>query len=169
MSADDAALQELLHKQACQEVLTRYARALDWVDEEALKTVFFADAEIDYGFFKGRGDMFIPEVIELERRFLRRWHNNGTAIIKITGEVAKAESYGTAAAVSRRDGQTVTDMFGGRYFDRFERRSRQWAISKRVYVLDWHQSFEMDASNEAVPGLNWLDGANPSHPLYRRL
>lgn len=169
MSVANSEIRELLDKQACQEVLTRYARALDWVDEEALKTVFFADAEIDYGFFKGSGEEFIPVVIELERGFLRRWHNNGTPIITITGDVAEAESYGAAAAVSKRDGQTVTTTFGGRYLDRLERRNGQWGIAKRLYVLDWHHAFEMDASNEAVPGLNWLDGANPAHPLYRRL
>ena len=72
MSVANSEIRELLDKQACQEVLTRYARALDWVDEEALKTFFFADAEIDYGFFKGSGEEFIPVVIELERGFLRR-------------------------------------------------------------------------------------------------
>ena len=99
MSVDNAALQELLDKQACQEVLTRYARALDWVDEETLQTVFFPDAEIDYGFFAGRGDEFIPVVIELERGFLRRWHNNGPALIKLSGDMAEAESYGLAGGV----------------------------------------------------------------------
>ena len=169
MTAENAALQELLDKNACQEVLIRYARALDWVDEEALKTVFFPDAEIDYGFFTGRGDEFIPVVIELERGFLRRWHNNGPALITLSGDVAEAESYGLAAAVSRQDGQTVTNVFGGRYLDRLERRDGQWGIAKRQYLLDWQRSFEMDAANEAVPGLPWLDGAAPDHPLYRRL
>ena len=169
MSTDNTALQELLDKHACQELLTRYSRALDWVDEEALKTVFFPDAEIDYGFFKGRGEDFIPVVIELERGFLRRWHNNGTPLIQLNGDIAEAESYGLAAAVSQQDGQTVTTMFGGRYLDRLERRGGQWGIAKRLYLLDWHRSFEMDAALEAVPGLNWLDGASPDHPLYRRL
>jgi len=38
-----------------QDVLTRYSRALDWLDADMLSTVFFDDAEIDYGFFKGSG------------------------------------------------------------------------------------------------------------------
>jgi hypothetical protein len=63
----------------------------------------------------------------------------------------------------------LTSIFGGRYFDRLERRDGTWGIAKRMYLLDWHRSFEMDAATEAVPGLNWLDGASPEHPLYRRL
>ena len=169
MSADNAALQELLDKQACQEVLTRYARALDWVDEEALETVFFPDAEIDYGFFKGSGADFIPVVIELEQGFLRRWHNNGPALIQINGDTAEAESYGMASTVSEKDGQTMTNIFGGRYIERLGRRDDRWGIANRLYLFDWQRSFEMEAGTGAVPGLPWLDGASPNHPLYRRL
>lgn len=74
-----------------------------------------------------------------------------------------------AAAVSEHAGRTVTSIFGGRYFDRLERRDGAWRIAKRMYLLDWHRSFEMDSATEAVPGLHWLDGASPDHPLYRRL
>lgn len=62
MVSDNHELRVLLDKQACSETLTRYCRALDWLDEDALKTVFTPDADIDYGFFKGRGDAFIPTV-----------------------------------------------------------------------------------------------------------
>ena len=35
-----------------EDVLTRYSRALDWLDDAMLETVFYDDAEIDYGFFR---------------------------------------------------------------------------------------------------------------------
>ena len=47
----DNALQELLDKKACEEVLLRYGRTLDWRDEDGQSTCFWPDAEIDYGFF----------------------------------------------------------------------------------------------------------------------
>lgn len=59
MSTETAELQILLDKQACNETLTRYCRALNWLDKDVLKTVFTPDADIDYGFFKGRGEEFI--------------------------------------------------------------------------------------------------------------
>jgi len=37
-------LRELLDKQACSELVARYSRALDWLDDDALKTVFWPDA-----------------------------------------------------------------------------------------------------------------------------
>jgi len=113
MSVETTELRVLLDKQACNETLTRYCRALDWLDADALKTVFTADAEIDYGFFRGRGDEFIPVVMDIECRFLRRWHLIANAIIQVTGDSAEGESYGLAAAVAEREGRMATDVFGG--------------------------------------------------------
>ena len=162
-------LQELLAKQACLEVIARYCRALDWLDEDALRTVFTPDADIDYGFFKGRGDDFIKAVMEIEHTLLRRWHNCSNTIIQVNRNMAEAETYGFAANVYERDSQKMTDLFGGRYLDRFEQRDGNWRIVKRTYVLDWQQSFPLDAASASVPGLNWLDEASPGHPLYRKL
>ncbi len=162
-------LRLLLDKQACNETLTRYCRALDWLDEEALKTVFTPDADVDYGFFKGRGDAFITAVMEIERSFLRRWHFVANAIIQVSGDTAEGECYGLAAGVSMKEGRTVTDVFGGRYLDRLVRRGEGWIISRRVYVLDWQRSFEAEAGAEAMSGLMWSNGFNLAHPLYRKL
>jgi hypothetical protein len=169
MSAETIELRTLLDKQACSETLTRYCRALDWLDEDALQTVFTPDADIDYGFFKGRGDAFIPAVMDIERGFLRRWHFTANTIIQLKGDTAEGESYVLAAGVSIREGRTVTDVFGGRYLDGFVRREGRWQISRRVFVLDWQRSFEADSAAEAMPGLVWSDGFDPEHPRYRKL
>lgn len=169
MSVETTELRTLLDKQGCHETLTRYCRALDWLDAEALKLVFTSDADIDYGFFKGRGDEFIPVVMDIERRFLRRWHLIANAIIQVRDDTAEGESYGLAAAVAEKEGRMVTDVFGGRYLDRFGRRDGQWRITKRVYVLDWQRSFATDTAAEALPGLVWSNGFSPEHALYRKL
>ena len=169
MPSDNHEVRELLDKQACAEVLTRYCRALDWLDGEALKNVFAPDAHIDYGFFRGRGDAFIPVVMEVEHSFERRWHFVANAIIQVHGDSADAESYGLAAAVSTKEGKTTTHVFGGRYLDRLERRDGQWLITWRQYVLDWQQTIEADTPADAIPGLLTSTGFNPAHALYRRL
>jgi SnoaL-like protein len=169
MSVETPELRILLDKQACSETLTRYCRALDWLDADALKIVFTADADIDYGFFKGRGDEFIPVVMDIERCFLRRWHLIANAIIQVSGDTAEGESYGLAAAVAEREGHMITDVFGGRYLDRFVRRAGHWQIARRSYILDWQRSFETDAVTEAMPGLIWSNGFSPAHSLYRKL
>ena len=169
MPSDNNDVRELLDKQACAEVLTRYCRALDWLDGEELKRVFAADADIDYGFFRGQRDAFIRAVMQIEKSFERRWHFVANAIIQVNGNIAEAECYGLAAAVSTKEGRSVTNVFGGRYLDRFARRDGQWLITWRQYVLDWQQIFEADAAAEAIPGMLSSTGFNPAHPLYRKL
>lgn len=170
MTNDHPELRELLDKQACSDVLTRYCRALDWLDGEELKKVFTADAHVDYGFFRGRGDDFIPAVMKVEHSFERRWHFVANELIQLRGDTAEAESYGIAVTVSTKDARTTTNLFGGRYLDRFARQSDgRWLITWRLYVLDWEQTVEADTPAEAIPGLLVSSGFNASHPLYRKL
>ena len=49
----DPALQELLDKQAIAEVIARYSRTLDWLDDDGQASCYWPDAAIDYAFFKG--------------------------------------------------------------------------------------------------------------------
>lgn len=170
-NVEQSALRELLDKQACIELVARYSRALDWLDDDALKTVFWPDAEIDFGFFKGRGDQFSVAVMKVEHSLARRWHMTTNPIVKVSGDVAEGESYGLAAGVAIRAGRAVHDIFAGRYLDQFTRRSGEWRIARRVYVADWQRSFEADAAaeNGLVTGLNWSNGFTPNHPLFRKL
>ena len=171
MAIDDPLIRELLDKQACVELVQRYSRALDWLDDAALKTVFWPDAEIDFGFFKGRGAQFMIEVMKVERSLVRRWHMTVSPLVQVSGDVAEGESYGLAAGVALRDGREVHDIFAGRYLDKFTRRVGVWRFARRTYVADWQRSFEADptAENGLVTGLNWSDGFNPDHPFYRKL
>ena len=170
-NVEQAELRELLDKQACSELVARYSRALDWLDDDALKTVFWPDAEIDFGFFKGRGDQFSIAVMKVEHSLARRWHMTTNPIVKVSGDVAEGESYGLAAGVAIRDGRAVHNIFAGRYLDQFTRRGGEWRIARRVYVADWQRSFEADAAaeNGLLTGLIWSNGFNPAHPLYRKL
>ena len=69
----DEALQELLDKKACEEVLLRYGRTLDWLDEKGQASCFWPDAEIDYGFFQGETKDWLPVVMAAEATSSRRW------------------------------------------------------------------------------------------------
>ena len=59
-------LQELLDRKACEDVLIRYGRTLDWLDEAGQRDCFWPDAQIDYGFFKGSGEDWVPVVMSVE-------------------------------------------------------------------------------------------------------
>ena len=167
----DPEIQALLDKQTIAEVQARYCRTLDWLDEAGLASVFWPDADIDYGFFVGSGEDFIPFVMQVEKSSERRWHNLTNLSIKLNGSDAEVECYGIAQSTSSRIGKKTDRMFGGRYLDAFQKRDDEWRISKRKFILDWTQSFDhgLDAFREGRMSLPILDIREPGHPEYREL
>jgi hypothetical protein len=168
----DPLLQELLDKKACEEVLMRYGRTLDWLDEEGHATCFWPDAEVDYGFFTGSGEGWVSSVMPVEMSATRRWHLSGGILIEIEGNTARSECYGfTVSAVKAEDGQTTDNLFGGRYLDELEKRDGEWRLSKRRYVLDFSYQLPHGIEDIAASGLNLpiLQIQQPGHPDYRRL
>lgn len=168
----DAKLQELLDKQACEEVILRYGRTQDWLDDDGHATVFWPDAEVDFGFFKGSGADFVTTVMAHERTVPRRWHLCTSVMIQLDGNRARAECYGIAVGSREGAGGELHDnMYGGRYLDELEKRNGEWRISKRTYVLDWSHQFP-DALKEATGpdfDLNVLHITESGHPMYRKL
>lgn len=165
-------LQELLDKKACEEVLMRYGRTLDWLDQTGQEQCFWPDAQIDYGFFQGSGEDWVPVVMGVEAASARRWHVSAGVIVQINGDKAKSECYGlTVGAVENEQGELVDTLFGGRYLDEFEKREGQWRIAKRRYVADWSHSFPDGLKEITDSGfmLNTLQIQTPGHESYRRL
>ncbi len=63
LAAVEAELERQKDLRAIEDLLVRYSRALDWLDDAMLDSVFYDDAEIDYGFFKGSGKDFKPRLM----------------------------------------------------------------------------------------------------------
>jgi hypothetical protein len=168
----DAALQELVAKQAIAEVVARYSRTLDWLDDEGQASCYWPDAAIDYGFFVGTAEAFVPVVMAIERRSARRWHMLNGLIVKLDGPAhASAECYGIATGIREEGGAWSGNMYGGRYLDEFEKRGGEWRISSRRYILDW--SHPLPNQPGAVPNPDFplpiLSIVESGHPDYRRL
>ncbi len=168
----DQRLQELLDKQACEEVILRYGRTQDWLDDDGHATVFWPDADVDFGFFKGSGADFVTTVMAHERTVPRRWHLCTSVMVQVDGNKARAECYGIAVGSREgEDGELHDNMYGGRYLDELEKRDGEWRISKRTYILDWSHQFP-DALKEATGpdfDLNVLNITESGHPMYRKL
>lgn len=167
----DAALQELLDKQAIADVLQRYSRTLDWLDDDGQAGCFWPDAPINYGFFIGSAADFLPVVMQIERASQRRWHFLSTPSIAFTGpDRASVECYGMATGIREQDDGTWSGgLYGGRYLDEFERRSGEWRIAARKYVMDWKLPLDDQPSNEPNPDfpLPVLQIIASGHPDYR--
>lgn len=167
----DKALRELLDRQACEDLLLRYGRTLDWLDEAGQASCFWPDAEVDYGFFKGTGADWVITVMEVEKASVRRWHMTTGLMVRVDGDAAQSECYGIAAATAANDdGELIDTLFGGRYLDELEKRDGEWRISRRQYVADWVQQFPngLDAAQGQFM-LNVLQIPESGHGLYRPL
>jgi hypothetical protein len=155
-------LTELIDRQRIHAVLTTYCRALDRCDVDLMKTVYWEDARDEHGVFTGNAQQFAEFIIEGVRNWFEvGYHALCNVHIEFADEAtAHAETYmisyckvagsrervlewfGTtyldqhAERVARGDGQDF--LFGGRYFDRFEKRDGVWRIAKRTVIMDWN-------------------------------
>jgi len=150
---------ELLAKQAITEVVFRYARAVDRMDEALLRSVFHPDSR-HHHYFEGPssapdlpsspeepGD-FVAFALGVLGTFTRTHHQLGNTLIEMVGaDQARVETYFTAFHRMRPRGDplaaenafdTEMDYFvGGRYVDRFALRDGEWKIVERTGMTDW--------------------------------
>jgi hypothetical protein len=143
----DHELSVLLDKQSIRELVYRYCRGLDRLDEATLRAIYHADAIEDRGpgLFVGKAHDFIPVVLKtLQKYYLLSQHFIGNCLIDIEGDVAYGESYFSAyhrlpdKSATPGDAPVGREMImSGRYLDRFERRDGVWKIAHRKMVNDW--------------------------------
>ena len=132
---DSAKLQQLADKQELYELVVRYCRAIDRVDEELLLSCYFADSTQDHGAFKGP----IPGLVEhLRKRALDAdqgplQHAVTNCLFDVRGDVAYGETY-IRTVMTDADGGALLGF--GRYVDRFERRDGEWRIANRRVIID---------------------------------
>lgn len=173
----DAKFQELIDRQEIGDVIQRYARTLDWLDAEGQASCYWPDAHIEYGFFTGRAEDFLPVVMETESNLARRWHMLSQPLIRFHSPTsASSECYGIFGGGRWQDDGTIAgDMIGGRYLDEWEKRAGEngdeWRISARTYILDWKSPLAGQPLFEPDPDFPLptyrIDAAG--HPAYRKL
>jgi hypothetical protein len=132
-------IDDLLARQEIADVILRYARGIDRLDFDLVRSCYHPDAYDDHGSFQGGVEPFI----DMCRAFLPRWtatqHFMGNMLIEVDGDRARAETY--AVAYHRREesnGSGKDDVFGIRYVDRFEKRE-DWRIAHRVVATEWRR------------------------------
>ena len=140
------ALQRLIDRAEIEDVMRRYARAVDRGDWDLLRSVYHPDAHDDHGEYKGDIDGLIKW---LDIRFANvdnSMHFLGNCLIEFAGpNLALVETY----FVSRRlrppvagedenacPGDAMCRQAWGRYVDRFERVNGEWRIAHRIVIID---------------------------------
>jgi hypothetical protein len=161
------ALRGLLAERDCRAVLARYGIAIDWQDRPALESVFWPEAEVDYGFFKGGATAFVDVLLDIARLSLRRFHMTGNEQILIEGNAARAQSYIVTQAISlNADGEPRSNIFLGRFIDDLESRDGRWRIRRRIYLQ--HGAYESGYHESAtLSSMIVADGLSTQHALWR--
>ncbi len=153
----------LADKQDIREVLMRYGRGVDRLDEELIRSCYHKDSFDDHGHWKGSGQDFAAFIVESLRE---RSHHTTHAVANVLIEIdpldpdkARSESY-SLAYLRRNDetGREWLDFFSGRYVDRFERRNGEWRIAHRVVVHDWSISNPLDTNAFPLPMDSFTQG-----------
>ena len=166
-------IEERLNKieaiQSINNCLTNYCRALDWMDEDLLRSCFIEDGFIDYGFYAGDAKGFIPAVMAVEKDG-HSWHLISNVAIEIDGDHAEVESYGLTSGGEIVDGSIKdVNVYCGRYHDEFKKTPDGWKINRRLYILDNNFSIASEGIRGDLGGLFLGANLRTDSEKYRKL
>lgn len=171
---DDAgdALQQRLDaleaRQQITDVLHRYARGWDLLDEQMLRSCFFEDAQHQHGGYKGLSQAFITLALPSVAKTRSTSHAISNIFIELRGDAAVADCY--FFAHHRRNNPEGTDeedyFLGGRYLDRFEKRDGVWKIARRRGLNSLERVVPRADRSFAKAAPDSFVGRTPNDPFY---
>ena len=136
MDALENQIRQLLDREEIRAVLVSHARTLDRHDLDGLAEAYHEGALENHGAFQGDARVLASRTGEEHAAFCTaHLHYVSNHTIDLEGDLAHAETY-FLAGLLRKDG--LTEMVGGRYIDRFERREGRWAIVERGCIVEWN-------------------------------
>lgn len=134
----EAALQELLDREAVRDVLRRYAHAVDRRDIETIASLFTEDAAYRGSLGEGNFRTALEQLRERMSRYRSTMHLLGNQLIQVSGDTASAETYAVAYHRPREDDRSLLSV-GVRYCDDLVRQQGAWKIRRRVVHLEWQK------------------------------
>ena len=128
-----AKLAELVDRHEIHQVLLRYARGLDRLDNELVRGCYWDDAIEDHGSFVGSPDAFVPWADGTTRMFQATQHAILNHVCDLQGDDAYCETYYHFSGVAA---QGPHFMSTGRYVDHLQKRGGEWRIANRVTLVE---------------------------------
>lgn len=164
-SAEETAdLKEMLARNAIWNCLLRYARGIDRLDIELVRSAFWPDAHDSHGLFNGPPEEFIQWLLpgqpnrEVSQHYLMN-HN----LSFDDQNRARSETYFISVAKMSKSDKLL--MLGGRYDDEWQRRDGIWRVSARLVLIDWRAYSNASDMSEHLSG--WHRGSrDTSDPSY---
>ncbi|GGN43822.1 hypothetical protein GCM10011349_08350 [Novosphingobium indicum] len=129
----DAKLAEMVDRHEIHQVLLRYARGLDRLDNALARSCYWDDAIEDHGHFVGTPDDFIPWADGTTLAFESTQHAVMNHFCDLQGDEAFCETYYHFSSVTA---EGPNFMSTGRYIDHFQKRNGEWRIANRVTIVE---------------------------------
>lgn len=126
-------LREMIDRQDIHQVLLRYARGLDRLDNELARSCYWDDAIEDHGQFIGAPDDFIAWAHQTTLMFKATQHAILNHFCDLQGDDAYCETYYQFTSVGDKAPNLLST---GRYIDHFQRRQGEWRIANRVTIVE---------------------------------
>jgi hypothetical protein len=159
----------LLDKQAIHEVVLRYCRGVDRLDEATVRGCYHPDATDTHGSFHGTVDEFVTWAFRLLGRYATTMHLVANHLATVVGDVAVAETYGIAHHLSDDPDPRRNLRVGFRYLDRLERRDGgPWLIARRIATSEWVTA-PVAGERWPIPDTDVRGRRGPDDPLYELL
>jgi hypothetical protein len=142
---------ELADREAIRDCLFRYARAIDRLDEDLLRSAYWPDAIDTHLAFSGTVEEFIAWAFPMMRAMDRNLHIIGNILIRLDGSKAAVETYFYGIQRAGISGVMRDTVAAGRYLDRFERRGEEWRVAERLVMTDWFREYPDSADWSGGP------------------
>lgn len=136
-------LQAVVDKSEIADLLTLFARGIDRLDENLLRSVLHPDATLDLGpgVFQGTGGDYVHWVLGVMHGVRSSHHLIGNIRVDLEGDAALVESYFQIHLRIEKPIGREDVFLAGRHLDRMERRpsggAGVWKIIHRKQILDW--------------------------------
>ncbi|MDA0338808.1 MAG: nuclear transport factor 2 family protein [Proteobacteria bacterium] len=131
-------LQRIVDHDAIAENIAIHARGIDRSEPDLIRRAYHADGEVAYGFVEGTANDLAEALGAALDDAPMSLHRPTNVWIEIDGNSAKSECYIFAFVPGEDESGLFQAIYGGRYFDRHEKRDGSWRIAHRTYVLDWN-------------------------------
>jgi 3-phenylpropionate/cinnamic acid dioxygenase small subunit len=136
--------QEISDRIEIDDLLTRYATAVDTRDWDLYQTVFTPDAFIDYtssGGIRGELTEVTKWLSDALSGFSMSQHLVTNRDIRLAGDTATSRSYFyNPMGRTKRDGTLDLMFVGGYYRDQLRRTGDGWRIAERIQDTAWFSS-----------------------------
>jgi ketosteroid isomerase-like protein len=173
--ATDALWQEMLDEFQLRRLVHAYCRAVDRGDIARLRTLYHDDAVDAHGAFSsGSADAFAEQLAAVRPYLRTMQHNITTENFAIDGDRAEGEIYTIAVHTLASGSGDIDVIVGGRYLDKYEKRSDTWKFVERTIVTDWARVEDPSVMDFSHPitrdtAVGTLDGSDPSHAFFSLL